>query len=392
MTLDVWPFWMIGALCATGCGVLVLLVRKGYPDYLGRVLLFLGAANICLGAAFAARLAQAWEGQFVFYVVSSTLVASCLSLEYRGVCELKGQAPSAAWMFGPPLLMFGVCTWLTFVQRNITVEQVVFDLSNLIVMTRIAFLLLRAEEGKRRFVDLLAAASYILLAAANSAVILDFFRVGNFATEYNFNNPRTVFNCMATIVSVGVVFPLFLLMVSERLNRDLIVQAMCDPLTGLYNRRAFEEIAFREMAGVSRTGQALSVLMFDLDDFKQVNDRFGHPAGDAVLRDAAARLRASLRDEDYLGRWGGDEFCALLPRATKQQAQFVAERVIQAFGEFIFAVGGKAMNITVSIGAATQEGEGKDFSWLVKRADDAMYRAKRGSRTGSAFAQDGDPD
>jgi diguanylate cyclase (GGDEF)-like protein len=389
MILDVRPFWMIGMLCAIGCGVLVLLVRKSYPDYLGRVLLFLGAANICLGAAFAARLARAWDGKFLFHVASSTLIAVCLSLEYRGVCELKGQAPRKEWIFGPPLLMFGACTWLTFVQRNITVEQVVFDLLNLMMMVRIAFLLLRAEEGKRRSVDVLAAASYFVLAAATFAVVLDFFRVGNFSTEYNFSNARSVFNCVANIVTLGVVFPLYLLMVSERLNRDLVFQAMRDPLTGLYNRRAFEEIAFREMAGASRTGLALSVLMFDLNDFKQVNDEHGHLAGDAVLRAVTAVLRGCLRNEDFLCRWGGDEFCALLPRARQEQAAQVVERVSRASGNHTMSIGGHAIKVSISVGAVTYEGDEEDFSALVKQADAAMYRAKASRREEPSLALEG---
>jgi diguanylate cyclase (GGDEF)-like protein len=380
MPYDVGPFWLIGTLCASGCGLLVLLVRRGYPDYLGRVLLFLGAANICLGLAFAARLARAWDGEFVFYVVSATLVALCLSLEYRSVCELKGQSSSAGLVFGPPLLMFCACTWLTFVQRNITIEQVVFDVLNLGMMILIARVLSRAEDGPRRFVDLLAAVSYLLLAAATAGVIADFFRVGNFAVEYNFDNPRVAFNAMATIVMVGLVFPLFLLMITERLNRDLVVQAMRDPLTGLYNRRAFEEIAFREMSGAARTGLPLSVLLCDIDRFKQVNDKYGHKAGDEVLCAATAALRESLRDEDFLCRWGGDEFCALLPRARFEQAHAVADRVTEAFAELEVIIEGKPIKLAISIGAVTYEGGGQDFSSLVDEADEAMYEAKKAGR------------
>ena len=380
MTYDVRPFWLIGALCAAGCGLLVLLVRKGYPDYLGRVLLFLGAANICLGAGFAARLGRAWDGEFVFYVVSSTLVSACLSLEYRGVCELKGQPASLWWTYGPPSLMFGACIWLTFLQRNITIEQIVFDTLNLVLMIRIARMLSRAEDAPRRFVHLLAAGPYLLLAFATSLVIADFFWVGDFSVEYNFNNPRAIFNCMATIVTVGVVFPLFLLMVSERLNRDLVVQAMRDPLTGLYNRRAFEEIAFREISGATRTGLPLSVLLCDIDHFKKVNDKYGHATGDEVLCAATTALRGSLRDEDFLCRWGGDEFCALLPRAKWEQARSVADRVKEAFEDLEVLVDGQAIRIAISIGAVTYEGGGKDFSTLVNEADGAMYEAKKAGR------------
>jgi diguanylate cyclase (GGDEF)-like protein len=392
MTFDVRPFWVIGALCATGFGLLVLLLRRGYPDYLNRVLLFLGVANVCLGASFVARLARAWDGDFGFHVLSCTLVVACLSLEYKAMCELKKQPLLTAWLIGPPILMFAIGILFTFVLRNITIEILNFNFIKTGMMILIARILTRKEDGRRRFVDLLMAISYIMLSVVALAAIADGFRVMDFSPEYDFDSLRSVLSCVANIVTLGVAFPLFLLMVSERLNGDLVIRAMRDPLTGLYNRRAFEEIAFREMSGTARTGMPFSVLIFDLNRFKHVNDRFGHAAGDAVLCDAANRLRDSLRDEDYLSRWGGDEFCALLPRATEEQARYVAERVLQAFDNLVFSVGGKAMKISVSIGAATHAGEGRDFQALVKLADDAMYRAKKTSRRGSAFAQNGGPD
>jgi len=196
---------------------------------------------------------------------------------------------------------------------------------------------------------------------------------------------------MAAIMAEAVVFPVLLLMLSERLNRTLVAQAMRDPLTALFNRRAFEEIAFREMSGATRTGLGISLLMFDIDRFKQVNDQYGHTTGDAVLKAVAETLRASLRDEDFLCRWGGDEFLALLPRAKREPAQFVAERVLQAFNDFSFPLDGKSIPVAVSIGIATNEGGAKDLPALVELADDALYRAKEAGRKRFAFAEQGNP-
>lgn len=382
MAFDVRPFWMIGALCGCGFGLLVLLVRKGYPDYLNRVLLFLGAANLSLGASYSLRFAGLRLGQFAFEVLSSTLVVTCLSLEYQAVCELKRRPPTKALLFVPPLLTLVFCTWFSFLHRNISIQ---LALVNLMVMGM--FLLLacsvgRAEDGQRRIADLLTSATYTLLGVATCGVILDYIRVGQFSSEYNYNIRRSNINNSAAIVGEGLILALFLLMVSERLNRTLVFQAMRDPLTDLFNRRAFEEIAFREMSGASRSGLGLSVLMFDVDHFKKVNDQYGHATGDAVLKATATTLRRSLRDEDFLCRWGGDEFCALLPRAKSEQARSVADRVIQGFSEADFPVEGKSIKIAVSVGAASYDGKGKDFSSIVKEADSAMYRTKQAGRNG----------
>jgi diguanylate cyclase (GGDEF)-like protein len=217
-------------------------------------------------------------------------------------------------------------------------------------------------------------------------VIVDYFRVGSFSPVYDFNCSRSIFNGVAAILAEGIIFPLFLLMLSERLNRDLVVKAMHDPLTSLYNRRAFEEIAFRELSGAARTGLGISVAMFDIDHFKQINDKYGHAAGDAVLNAVSATLRRTLRDEDFLCRWGGDEFCALLPRARRDQAQHVAERILKAFQELNFLLNGKPIEVGVSIGLVTDEKRSKDFSSLVQRADAALYRAKEAGRKCFAFS------
>ncbi len=392
MTLDIRPFWLMGALAATGCGFLVLVVKKTYPDHLGRVLSLWGVANLCLGAGYAIRLGHASEGQFVFYVLTSTLITACLSVEFWAIRELKRQPSSAAWVAAPPFLVFAVCVWFTFVRRNISIELLIGDFIDLALITLTARCLWQKEDGRRLFADVVAASFYLLLGIATCAVIADFFRDGRFPPEYDFNIPRAVLDSIASILTEGIVFPLFLLMVSERLNRNLVVQALRDPLTGLYNRRAFEEIAFREISGASRTGLGLSVAIFDIDHFKQINDRHGHVAGDAVLSAVAATLRHNLRDEDFVCRWGGDEFCALLPRAKREQARKVAERILQAVAELDISFEERTMKVAVSIGVVTDEGRAKDVSELVGRADAALYRAKAAGRKRIAFDFDLNPE
>jgi diguanylate cyclase (GGDEF)-like protein len=229
------------------------------------------------------------------------------------------------------------------------------------------------------------------MGVVTGAVAFDDMRRGRFSVEYNFNSSRTLIDNAAAIVIEGVVFPLFILMVSERLNRDLVVKAMRDPLTDLYNRRAFEDIAFRELSGATRTGLGVSLLVFDIDHLKEINDAHGHAAGDAVLVAAAAAMRRSLRDEDFLCRWGGDEFCALLPRAGREQAQVVMERVQKSFADLGFKYEDEAIPITVSTGMAADEGHAQEFSSLLRLADTALYRAKQAGRNRFVIASGESP-
>lgn len=387
MTFDLFSIWTVGALSQITIGLLMLAVRNQYPDRLNRTLLFMGAANLCLGASFAFGAVRGRTGEFQSQVLFTTMVTFCFSLEYRAVAELKRLRPSKVWFLAPPSLVFALSIWLTFVQRNITLKQMLFNLINLAVMVLVTRCLAHPEDGRRPFADKLAAGAFAMAAASTTGVVLSFLRSGNFAAEYDMSQPRSIYNLLVATTLSGGVSVLFVFMVSERLNHDLKFLAMRDSLTGLYNRRAFEEIAAAELSGTVRTGLPLAVLMIDIDHFKQFNDEFGHVAGDAALVIVASTLRRSLRDEDFLCRWGGDEFCALLPRANSEQAEIAAKRILLGCEELHLLFEGRRIEIRVSAGAAIKTETVKDLSSLVERADMAMYRAKRG-QTGFALAPD----
>ncbi len=128
-----------------------------------------------------------------------------------------------------------------------------------------------------------------------------------------------------------------------------------DPLTGVFNRRAFDEQAEPLMQAARDTGVPLSLLLFDLDHFKSVNDRFGHDTGDKVIQRAAQTARQVLRQQDRVFRMGGEEFVCLLPGTSADQAFLAAERLRQAFQAAAETVSGQAVRATLSIGLASTE-------------------------------------
>lgn len=156
------------------------------------------------------------------------------------------------------------------------------------------------------------------------------------------------------------------------------LRAGTDSLTGLPNQRASHETLQRMMAQSERTGQPLSVLLLDLDHFKQVNDVFGHGAGDNVLAAVGVTLRSSIRDADFCGRFGGEEFIALLPDTELAGAGIVAEK-IRTSVEAI-QVPSVQRDITISIGVATAPVHGNDVEVVSRLADRALYSAKAGGR------------
>jgi diguanylate cyclase (GGDEF)-like protein len=152
--------------------------------------------------------------------------------------------------------------------------------------------------------------------------------------------------------------------------------ATTDKLTGAYNRTKFQEIIDREMERVKRHNQALSMIIFDIDHFKAVNDSYGHSAGDYVLKTIADIVRENIRKIDYFVRWGGEEFMIISSETNLDDAYALAERIRAIVENYTFEAVGK---ITVSFGV-TEFKENDTENSFVKRADNAMYLAKRKGR------------
>jgi len=165
-----------------------------------------------------------------------------------------------------------------------------------------------------------------------------------------------------------------------RLHARTLQLACTDGLTGLYNHRQFKKVFTEEVARAIRYDKHLSIILFDVDDFKKFNDNYGHPNGDIVLQEMANMLRELLRDCDAIFRYGGEEFVALLPETALPEAKKVAER-IRIFVEtesprFLTKIT-KTHGVTVSVGVAALPEDGQDAGALLKTVDDLMYKAKR---------------
>jgi diguanylate cyclase (GGDEF)-like protein len=187
----------------------------------------------------------------------------------------------------------------------------------------------------------------------------------------------TAFAIELVLYAVGTVFVIFML-VSERTVTAHKVAASCDPLTGLFNRRGFSEATGRMIEREAKAGRPITVMIFDIDHFKSINDRFGHPAGDEVLKLFASVITHTLRITDLCGRIGGEEFAAMLP-CTLDEAMQAAERVRETFATCGIEVDQAPVATTVSIGVAGGP-SGTELDVLLAAADTALYQAKRGGR------------
>jgi len=166
----------------------------------------------------------------------------------------------------------------------------------------------------------------------------------------------------------------------DRRAENLEKQATTDPLTGMHNRRYFEQALSGYLTEFNKIGATLGLLILDLDHFKSVNDNYGHDVGDMVLREVALRMRAICREHDVVARLGGEEFAVITPYANMDQLLAVAERYRQMVEALAIKTGNVIIRPTVSIGVSTNEGGVTHGDDLFKAADQKLYQAKQGGR------------
>lgn len=173
----------------------------------------------------------------------------------------------------------------------------------------------------------------------------------------------------------------------KQLHEQLELMSKTDLLTNVHNRRHFFESTQVEMARAQRNSRSLSMMMIDVDHFKRINDRYGHQAGDTVLKQIAQVLKENLRLNDLLARYGGEEFVITLPETTISEAAHFAERIRLAIEESQFGIDEDSINVTVSIGCASLPIGSLNLSKMIERADIAMYQAKANGRNRVEIAQ-----
>jgi diguanylate cyclase (GGDEF)-like protein len=238
--------------------------------------------------------------------------------------------------------------------------------------------LVASAAVSRRSGRLTAAAFFALAAVLAARVVYESLQTDVLRSAFWDSPMQTIVFSFASLFVVVATLG-FVLMCSDQLHQELERQAMLDPLTGISNRRTLDVLAAQALAAAQRHHRPLALLLVDADYFKRINDECGHAVGDEALRLLAATLKRELRNEDLLGRLGGEEFVAVLPDSDMEEAFASAERLRRAVEELDFAAAGRPVPLRISIGVATLR-EGDDFAALLRRADVAMYAAKRAGR------------
>ncbi|QGM07441.1 GGDEF domain-containing protein [Stenotrophomonas maltophilia] len=383
MSLDFPTITVLGFLLCIGIAVgfsLLLVVLRGQPVLrlwtASLWLLTLGVTLLALRPCL--PLAPA-------ILAGNAAMAGCAVLMLRGVA-LHLEQPLPLWR---PLLMaaaFMACI-LAFLELwpDLGVRLQVFSVFTLLVDGWIAWLLLRHAPVQQRTSCRLAAA--VFLAEAALYAVRLFLPVAPDAGEdiMRTGTPMFVTYIAGVMLELARCFAMVLLLV-ERMLVDLRRAARTDGLTGLLNRSAVLADGQAQLQRSRRQGRPLALLLVDVDHFKQINDRWGHLAGDQVLRHFASVLQQSTQGRTHLlGRYGGEEFVLVLAGSTQGEAMAWAAAIRTALQQKPARLGTGPVTVTASIGLAMDDGQG-DLSTLLAAADAALYRAKAEGRDRLACA------
>lgn len=224
----------------------------------------------------------------------------------------------------------------------------------------------------------------IVVFVVQSIIMLSFMQMESSDQRWQdaFHDASILTVIVAIVVHQWIIQPLdarLALTMTELSKAKLAAErlAQTDPLTGVLNRRAFFDHFEREWSKSERTNAPLSCLMLDIDYFKRVNDTHGHLVGDVVLREIVKVMQSSCRAYDDIGRYGGEEFCILLPETPLAGAIEFADRLRTLIGETVIYHCGRELTVTVSIGAAQRSPQTANLSGLIESADHALLDAKR---------------
>lgn len=282
----------------------------------------------------------------------------------------------------PWLLALAHGTWmacLAVVIESVAARLYFFNAAGAIVLAVAALAVKPPADGSLRIAARLTQWIFTSIAFLHAWRVLWFAVAGTPDTVIAPIPIQVIVGIAQSLLQIALTFG-FLLMQNFRLNDELREQADMDVLTGLLNRRGLDLRARRLLARAQKARGEMAILMIDIDHFKQVNDTHGHACGDQVLRWLSDQLPAQLRPNDLLGRYGGEEFVALLPDADLSTAYKVAERMRSTIAAHPSNLDNLTVRITLSIGIATAKDANYDLETCLAHADVGLYRAKQAGR------------
>ncbi|HCY62583.1 MAG TPA: hypothetical protein DHV59_07090 [Oxalobacteraceae bacterium] len=373
--LDPRSFLVVSAILGLLCALIFFTLRRSFPNDI-KGLNHWGWA--CMAMVVAACL-FALENSLP--VLLSSFLADILGmigmmLMYVSINRFAGNEERHRLLATALVAMAFLLIWITFTPENYRFYVIAVSAVNMAVLMACAVVIQRMQQ--QDIMESFTKSLFLLMALVSflrciSGIIFQNEAFAEIITPVFQQFYPAAFSVASIALSLG-----FMLMVNRRLQLNLERIASRDGLTGTFTRGAYFELVSKEIFRARRSGEPLSLLMVDFDNFKQINDRYGHQAGDQVLIDFVQKVNRVLRAQDIFGRYGGEEFSILLPNTPSADAYRVARRICRLLEEAPMPGQPK---YTVSIGTATmQQREHLELDAFVRRADQALYQAKNGGK------------
>ena len=368
MSIDIPTLFLVSTFVTSLLGIFLLVLW--IQDRSARALGYWAAAYLIGGAAVALWLVMPEQLPESRFDVASALLFLCCGLIWSGARTFHGRRTM------PMAAATGSFVWLIASQipEIIESESARVIVSSIIIAT---YAVLTAGELQRERRKPKSKARLFVIPVLHGVIFLSpILTTTLFAGEpMQHVGWFPLFTLLMLLYVVGTAF-IVMVMTKEHSVQLHKTAAMTDPMTGLFNRRGFAEAAENLIAAQRKCRQPVTVMMFDLDHFKSINDRFGHDVGDDALKTFAETASSSMRTNDVIARLGGEEFAAILPGGG-ETALIVGERVRAAFQAKGIEISGHILNATVSIGAIKAPADIANVAAMLTRADEALYAAKK---------------
>jgi diguanylate cyclase (GGDEF)-like protein len=354
---------------ATAIGAQAFLIRE-LRQYRG-----VGAAlmaNLCVAIGLMLRLLVGQLPELVTTILASVMILTGPGLFYIALGQFTGLTYSKTVVTTALTVLLSLLLYFTYWDNNMGMRMVTLSLGAVIMVMILIYQLWRTRHTPLRFSANLMLVSFLIYGIF---LIVRSISIALYPPQDVFSNTPIQSATYLLLFAISFFWSTgFILMVSQRLRNDLIEFATIDALTRIPNRRATQVFLEKELSRAQRNQSEFSILLIDIDNFKQVNDRWGHAVGDHVLIQTASIFQSMLRKQDWAGRWGGEEFLIILPGLS--DLQVLAERLRHEIAAAQYSHGTASFGITVSIGAA-YVGQHDQIDQILKRADQALYKAKR---------------
>ena len=333
-------------------------------------------------------LSRGHISDFLSVIVADLLSAVCFILLYDGIVRFLGGQPRIGLVVGVSVVSVCVVYYSTAVRPNLVLRIVAMGLVAALIRGLTGWELLRRPVGRAsRDLDRSANLSSggvkrffgVFLATLSGLGVLRVGMIVVFGAPVSVmqRNAVQTSTLLLSVAYIGVYGLCFLTMAGHEMILQSQEESEKDLLSGAFNRRGIESRLTIELKRSNRSNQRLSVALVDIDDFKSINDQFGHAQGDLAIREVSMAISRSLRDGDYLGRYGGDEFLIILPITASNHAAIAAERIGRAVNKLAPVGGGRGLTLSIGLTEASPD---DDAITLIARADEALYRAKSDGR------------